>query len=192
MILFFKSIDNFYSNPANYSMTGRYAFYLCIILYFSLKDCWKYDKSELMNQIFNSKKLRSKYLLEKNAIILTNMFALLCGVSSQEIAKLILNNCVFISLIYLDKFELSDINSSNNLFPSLLQYIFNTSLCIIGICTISVNSLQIDGIFTFIIEPIANLFKYLCASYAITEASIAINFLILFIGSRISHSLKRL
>lgn len=177
----FQNIDSFYSQPMNCFYTSGGALILSVLLYWLLSDLG-YDKAKLIRRIATNYNLRVKYLITIVGITLNNTFTLFCGAKSQEVVQLILTNCVFVSLIFLDKYKISDAGNTKELFLNVLHYICITSMWTFWFLGVLAKNMQPEGLFKLALCLIAN--------FAIIEATTAINFLILFVISLIIPNSK--
>ena len=176
----FENLDKICSTKSFWSTMIIFSMILFIISLSWL--CHKrYTSTQFLDNITKDPKSSSILLVSFLGLYLNVVFNLLFKLNSKDLAELILTNCIFLTLIILDKFTLDQFNSISSLGLTVVYYICLTSFACIFVGTITVNTWHI-----IVSEPekatIVFLKDWIIYPFAVISFSLLINIILLVLA----------
>lgn len=186
---FFKNIDKICTNRSFWGIVGFISIIVALILAIWLYDKG-YKKTDFLEELLFDHKTSSILLVSMIGVYFNIVFILLFNRNSKDICELILTNCIFLTLIILDKFPLDKFKSIHEIHLTIVYYIMLTFFTCSFVGAITYNTWNTES---FGEKIISGLLKYLIIyPFTVLNASLLVNMILLALAIEVRKWYKHI
>lgn len=186
---FFEDIDKMCTNRSFWGIVCGVSFLVTGFLFFYL-HAKGYKKTEFLEELLFDRRTSAILLVSILGIYFNIVFVLLFNRNSKNICELILTNCIFLTLIILDKFPLDKFKSMHEVHLTIVYYIMLTSFTCSLVGAITYNTWNAESLGEKIIS---GLLKYLIIyPFTVLNASLLVNMILLALAIEVRKWYKHI